>query len=69
MIIVITKNSAFFFDKNKNVIGKMRDEAVGMVIKEFIGLRSKMHSYKISNKITKKKKNAREYLNTPQIKI
>ena len=51
-------NSAFFFDKNKNVIGKMKDETARMVIKEFIGLRSKMYSYGIINK-TKK------YLDTP----
>ena len=56
------KNSGFFFDKNKKVIGKMKDEAAGMVIKEFIGLRSKMYSYEINNKTTK---NVREYLNTP----
>ena len=56
------KNSEFFFDENKKVIGKMKDEAAGMVIKEFIGLRSKMYSYEINNKTTK---NAREYLNTP----
>ena len=31
--------------KIKKVIGKMNDEAAGMVIKEFIGLRSKMYSY------------------------
>ena len=48
------KNSAFFFDKNKKVIGKMKDEAVGMVIKEFIGFRSKMYSYEINNETTKK---------------
>ena len=30
------KHSAFFFDKNKKVIGKMKDKAAGMVIKEFI---------------------------------
>ena len=47
--------------KNKKVIGKMKVEAAGMVIKEFIGLRSKMYSYEINNKTTK---NAREYLNT-----
>ena len=47
------KNSAFFFDKNKKVIGKMKDEAAGIVIKEFIGHRSKMYSYEINNKTTK----------------
>ena len=39
------ENSEFFFDENKKVIGKMKDEAAGMVIKEYIGLRSKMYSY------------------------
>ena len=52
--------SSFFYE-NKIVIGKMKDEAAGMPIKEFIGLRSKMYSYKI-NKVTLK--NVREYLNT-----
>ena len=37
------KYSDFFFDENKKVIGKMKHEAAGMVIKEFIGLRSKMY--------------------------
>ena len=40
----------------------MKDEAAGMVIKEFIGLRSKIYSYGINNKTTK---NVWEYLNTP----
>ena len=48
------KKSVFFFYENKKVIGKMKDEAAGMPIKEFIGLRSKMHSYEINNKTTKK---------------
>ena len=39
------KNSEFFLDENKTVIGKMKDEAAGMPIKEFIGLRSRMYSY------------------------
>ena len=45
LIIVITqKKVSSFFDKNKKVIGKMKDEAAGMVIKELIGFRSKMYS-------------------------
>ena len=35
-----------YFDKtNKKVIGKFKDEASGMPITEFVGLRSKMYSY------------------------
>ena len=48
------KNSEFFFYENKTVIGKMKDEAAGIPIKEFIGLRSKMYSYKINNVTSKK---------------
>ena len=48
------KNSEFFFDENKKVIGKMKDEAAGMVIKEYIGLRSKTYFYETNNKTTKK---------------
>jgi len=38
--------SSKFYDKtNKKVIGKFKDEAAGEIIKELIGLRSKMYSY------------------------
>ena len=38
--------SSQYFDKtNKKVIGKFKDEAAGIPIIEFIGLRSKMYSY------------------------
>ena len=39
------KNSPFFDCSNKKVIGKFKDEAAGMPIAEFVGLRSKMYSY------------------------
>ena len=39
------KNSPFFDDTNKKVIGKFKDEAAGIPIIEFVGLRSKMYSY------------------------
>ncbi|CAH3190756.1 unnamed protein product, partial [Porites evermanni] len=34
-----------FHDPAKKVIGKFKDEAAGMPIREFIGLKSKMYSY------------------------
>ena len=38
--------SSPYFDKtNKKVIGKFKDEAPGIPITEFVGLRSKMYSY------------------------
>ena len=39
-----SKDSKFFDDTNKNVIGKMKDEYSGVIIDQFIGL--KMHSIK-----------------------
>ena len=42
-----SKSSKFFFDENKKVIGKFKDEAAGNPIVSFIGLKSKMYSYKV----------------------
>ena len=40
-----TKESPFYNTTNKKVIGKFKDEAAGIPIAEFVGLRSKMYSY------------------------
>ena len=40
-----SKSSKFYFDENKKVIGKMKDEAAGNHITSFVGLKSKMYSY------------------------
>ena len=39
------ENSPYFDKTNKKVIGKFKDEAAGIPITEFVGLRSKMYSY------------------------
>ena len=39
------KSSPYFDKVNKKVIGKFKDEAAGIPITEFVGLRSKMYSY------------------------
>ena len=41
-----SKDSKFYFGENKKVIGKFKDEAAGHPITEFVGLKSKMYSYK-----------------------
>ena len=48
-----SKSSKFYFDKNKLVIGKMKDETAGIPITEFIGLKPKMYSYKVEKQTDK----------------
>ena len=43
------ENSQYFNKTNKKVIGKFKDEAAGIPITEFVGLRSKMYSYAKDN--------------------
>ena len=40
------KDSQFFDETNKKVIGKMKDMSEGKIINEFAGLNSKMYSRK-----------------------
>ena len=54
------KSSKFYFDENKKVIGKFKDEAAGEPIVEFIGLKSKMYSYKTENKENKTAKGVKK---------
>ena len=46
-----SKDSTFYDDINKKVIGKMKDECGGAIIDQFIGLKSKMYSIKKINGI------------------
>ena len=39
------ENSPYHYNANKKVIGKFKDEACGVPITEFVGLKSKMYSY------------------------
>ena len=55
--------------KNKNVIGKFIDEAAGVPIVEFVGLRSKMYSYvKDNGKNDKTAKGVKKYVIKKNIK-
>ena len=50
------KESPFYNDKNKKVIGKMKDELNGEIIKNFVALRTKMYSVKTKKENMKKAK-------------
>lgn len=58
-----SKYSQYFDPTNKKVIGKFKDEAVGIPVTGFIGLRSKMYSYVEDNdKNEKTAKGIKKYL-------
>ena len=79
-----SKSSKFYFDENKKVIGKFKDEAAGNPITSFAGLKSKMYSYEvelpdgeiknnkackgISKNVVKRYIDHKEYLSTLQNK-
>ena len=61
--MIIQKTANFLTQENEKVIGKFKDEAAGMPIVEFIGIRSKMYSYvKDNGKNEKKAKGVRKYV-------
>ena len=41
-----SKDSKFFNEANKKVIGKTKDEFDGVIVEEFVGLKSKLHFMK-----------------------
>ena len=41
-----SKDSKFFNETNKKVIGKMKDEFGGVIVSEFVGLKPKIYSMK-----------------------
>ena len=45
-LVIIQKIQSFFDESNKKVNGKMRDDFGGVIVDEFVGLKSKMYSMK-----------------------
>ena len=63
------ENSPYFNKTNKKVLGKFKDEAAGVPIIEFVGLRSKMYSYmKDNDKGEKTAKGIKKNIITKNIK-
>ena len=49
-------NHSVYSNLNKKVLGKFKDETAGVPIKEFVGLRAKLYSYKVGEQEEKKAK-------------
>ena len=51
-----------FSNDNKKVIGKMKGELNGSIMKEFVGLRAKMYSLEFDGKSMTKAKGVKRYV-------
>ena len=49
------KDSQYYDPTNKKVVGKLKDEAAGIPVTEFVGLRSKKYSYTKDNRYINRK--------------
>ena len=54
------KESRFYNDENKKVIGKIKDELNGEIIKKFVGLRAEIYSLKANKEEMKKAKGVKK---------
>ena len=64
------KEHKLYSEKNKKVLGKMKDETVGKLITEFVGLRAKLYAYKtLENKEIKKAKGVKKSVINQTINI
>ena len=50
--------SKYYENSNKLVVGKMKDEAIGVLIEEFAGLKPKIYSYLVNSNNEHKKQKA-----------
>ena len=61
------KDSKIFYEANKKVIGKIKDESEGKIIDEFVGLKSKLYTMK--NIDGKKSRTAKKSKTAKGVKI
>ena len=54
------KDSRFYDDENKKLIGKMKDELKKEIIEQFVGLKEKIYSLKTKKEEMKKAKEAKK---------